>query len=749
MEDVGAPAGDEVVIAELESIALGGRDLGRQASRTGAVEAVRPLGAARHQVGEELSMGRIVHQVLHLARQQNRELLVDLLLRFDVLDTLDHERDPTSDRGEEATAGEPPLVDDGQREDCQSEQDRRHIQDLSDLHRELASLRRLSIMNRADGLCNARLLLRSRKGFAFAGFMALAAGSDMMAAMADPDERPDDRADGVQAGGAGGAEAGGAGGAEGGGAGGVEGGAEIGGPYANYVLAVLVLVYVFNFIDRNILSILANDIKADLQLGDAEIGFLYGTVFAVFYALFGIPLGRLADLWVRKSLISVGLAFWSVMTALSGTARSFPLLAVFRIGVGVGEASATPAAFSMLADYFPVKRRATALSIYSSGVYIGAGIGVFLGGWILDGWSALFPDVASAPMGLRGWQVAFFIVGLPGILMAFWVRRLKEPVRGQSEGLGAAEAHPNPFREAAGELLAVMPPLTILSLARLGAGARGLGINIAAAVAIAGVAWWLVGVTGSVPQWVALGIGTYAVFSWAQGLALRDPPAFAMIFRCPTVLLAAVGFSSFAFITYGLGFWAPPFFQRVHGVSASEIGTVLGLSAALGGWIGVTAGGVASDRLKERTPRARLYIGLFAAVVTVPVALAVLTAENLVVAYVWNFVLAVVSPLWVGPAATTVNDLVLPRMRALASAFYIMRVTFVGLAMGPYWMGQTSDWLVDTGSGTGDALRQGMMLGLAPLFVTVVCLLLALRTIEHDEHTRIDRAREAGEVFDG
>lgn len=130
---------------------------------------------------------------------------------------------------------------------------------------------------------------------------------------------------------------------------------EIGGRYAKYVLFVLVLVYVFNFIDRQILSILAEEIKADIGISDAQIGFLYGTAFAVFYAVFGIPLGRLADVWVRKSLISLGLSFWSVMTALSGTARDFGSLAVFRFGVGVGEASATPAAFSMLSDYFFAK----------------------------------------------------------------------------------------------------------------------------------------------------------------------------------------------------------------------------------------------------------------------------------------------------------------------------------------------------------------------------------------------------------
>ena len=146
--------------------------------------------------------------------------------------------------------------------------------------------------------------------------------------------------------------------------------AKLGGRYAHYVLVVLVIVYVFNFIDRNILSILAEDIKADLGVTDAQMGFLYGTVFAVFYAVFGIPLARFADVWVRRSLISLGLLFWSAMTALSGLARSFPMLATFRIGVGIGEASASPAAYSMLSDYYPPKLRATVLAIYSSGVYL-------------------------------------------------------------------------------------------------------------------------------------------------------------------------------------------------------------------------------------------------------------------------------------------------------------------------------------------------------------------------------------------
>src|SRR5436190_20082676 len=169
--------------------------------------------------------------------------------------------------------------------------------------------------------------------------------------------------------------------------------------YARYVLGVLVLVYVLNFLDRQILSILAERVKADLGLSDAQIGFLYGTAFAVFYAISGVPLGRLADVWDRRRLIAVGLTCWSCMTAVSGLARNFTQLAAARIGVGVGEASASPAAFSILSDYFPMTKRATVLALYSSGIYIGAGLGLGIGGLIVERWDAAWAG-ASAPFGL-------------------------------------------------------------------------------------------------------------------------------------------------------------------------------------------------------------------------------------------------------------------------------------------------------------------------------------------------------------
>jgi len=171
--------------------------------------------------------------------------------------------------------------------------------------------------------------------------------------------------------------------------------------YSWYALGVLVLVYVLNFVDRQILSILAEDIKRDLHLNDADLGFLYGTAFGVFYALFGIPLGRLADNWRRIRLMTLGLSLWSAMTALSGLAVNKAMLSAARVGVGVGEATASPAAYSLISDWFPRRRRATALAIYSSGIYIGGGASLGIGGLIVQRWDAAFPQ--GGPFGLAGW----------------------------------------------------------------------------------------------------------------------------------------------------------------------------------------------------------------------------------------------------------------------------------------------------------------------------------------------------------
>ncbi len=512
-----------------------------------------------------------------------------------------------------------------------------------------------------------------------------------------------------------------------------------GGWYAHYVLFVLVIVYFFNFVDRNILSILAEDIKADLSVTDAEMGFLYGTVFAVFYAVFGIPLARFADVWVRRRLISIGLVFWSIMTALSGLARNFPSLAAFRIGVGIGEASASPAAYSMLADYYSPRVRATVIAIYSSGVYIGGGVGLFLGGWILDVWNTAYP--AAAPFGLKGWQVAFMVVGLPGILLAGLVWTLKEPRRGMSEGLVTLK-HPAPLKVLATEMAAVVPPFSIIALKRCGGSLR---TNLLGGMAIALLCWGLIVLTHSLAQWIALGIGAYITLTWAQSLGRRDRASFEMMFHSKALVFTLIGFPTIAFVTYGTSFWTAPFLLRVHGASATDVGLYVGLGNALGGLLGVTLGGVLADRLKQKTDNGRIYIGFLAVIFTAPLVLWMLYTNSLETAFWLNFFYHIPASMWVSIAPTTANDLVMPRMRATAGAYFILMNTFIGLALGPYVIGRLSDVFMADGMNSGDALRTAIAWGLSIFLITLVCLYIAMRHLPADQRSRLDRARRLGE----
>ncbi len=194
--------------------------------------------------------------------------------------------------------------------------------------------------------------------------------------------------------------------------------------YRQYVLAILTIVYVFNFIDRQILVILQEPIKNEMGLSDAQIGVLSGFVFAIFYVTMGIPIARLADARNRRNIIALSITVWSGMIVLSGFAQNFLHLLLNRIGVGIGEAGCTPPAHSMIADYYPPEQRGVAISIYSSGVGIGIAFGFLFGGWINH---------------FFGWRLAFFVAGLPGILLGLLLYlTVKEPARGSFETLRTA-----------------------------------------------------------------------------------------------------------------------------------------------------------------------------------------------------------------------------------------------------------------------------------------------------------------------
>lgn len=193
------------------------------------------------------------------------------------------------------------------------------------------------------------------------------------------------------------------------------------GGYAWYVLALLTLTYIFNFIDRQILAMLIEPIKKEFGVSDTAMGFLSGFAFVFFYTLVGIPIARWADRGSRKGIITLALTIWSGVTAACGLAKSFVELALLRVLVGVGEAGGSPPSHSLISDYFPPHRRATALSLYACGVYIGSALAFLAGGYLLKNYD---------------WRTVFFVVGLPGLALAALVGlTVKEVPRGHSEGL--------------------------------------------------------------------------------------------------------------------------------------------------------------------------------------------------------------------------------------------------------------------------------------------------------------------------
>ncbi|MFT6093355.1 MAG: putative MFS family arabinose efflux permease [Pseudohongiellaceae bacterium] len=303
-------------------------------------------------------------------------------------------------------------------------------------------------------------------------------------------------------------------------------------PYAskkarNYALGLLTVVYSFNFIDRQLLSILQESIKLDLSLSDSQLGLLTGFAFALFYVTAGLPIARLADRSNRRNIVAVSIGLWSLMTALSGLVQNYGQLLAARVGVGVGEAGGSPPSHSIVSDIFPPESRASALAFYSTGVNIGILFGFLFGGWLNE---------------YFGWRVAFMVVGLPGLLIAVLVRfTLKEPIRGLMEKKQVSDVQV-PFSEVVA-LLWSRHSFRHLAL--------GAGLNAFAAYASIN---WLASFfirshgmsTGELGTWLSLStgllgaIGVFAGGVIADKLAPRDK-------RWYVWLPALVGFFSVPF----------------------------------------------------------------------------------------------------------------------------------------------------------------------------------------------------------
>ncbi len=383
------------------------------------------------------------------------------------------------------------------------------------------------------------------------------------------------------------------------------------------------------------------------------------------------------------------------------------------------------------------------LAIYACGAAFGNGLGIFLGGTILSLWHGLWPDASLAPFGLKGWQAAFMIVGLPGLLVALWVTTVREPVRGLVDGI-THRAHPHPFRETGTVLMSMLPLANLWVLWRSGGGMRSVAVNLALGIITVVAVYSLILFTGSVTQWTALGIGIYAALSWAQTMAIRDPVVLGMIFRCKALMYLSMGGALGAFGSVGIGFWSFSYYQRFFGVSVAEVGSVLGVGSAVVGVIGTLVGGVISDRLRQRSARGKVYLPLVGTILVAVFAVILLLSPSVLFAYAASLLMVLVGAFIGVPVTSTLNDLVLPRGRAVTTAFFLMFAAFVS-ALGPYTVGRVSDHLAVLGADPGNALRLAMFCGVLAAIIAAAFFIMALKHVATDEASLKERARSLGE----
>jgi MFS family permease len=524
---------------------------------------------------------------------------------------------------------------------------------------------------------------------------------------------------------------------------------------AGYALTLVCLTNAMSLLDRNILAILAPRIKQDLAIGDAEMGLLYGTVFALFYALFSLPLGRLSDGWIRSRLLAITLGFWSVATALAAGAHGFALLALSRLGVGIGEGAANPAGYSLVFDHYPKARRGFATAMIAAAIALGLGGSSVLGGVAADWWDKAYA-VGAAPLGLKGWQFAFALAALPGFVLAALLGRLPEPPRGRLDGI-QSPPDPHPFRASLSLLAAVTPVFNWLMLRARRASAAIWKVNLLAAAAVIGAAALLTRITTAFSprpllhlgvvsvnphalQWTVIGFGAFVIVNLLQHLRLADRPAYEVLLGSRALLLCIAVGTLQTVINYGVMGFTPSFLMKHYGLSPAVTGLQFGILSAALGIVGPVIAGPLSDRINARFPgKGRVWVTLFALGVSPLIALWVYHAPSPGAFYARFVPYSVVLTAWMPPLYAIMYEQVLPRMRGVTSSTYFLVSTIFGLGIGPYSVGLISD---SNGGNLSAAI-----LGINWVAPVIVILLVALSTcVKRDEERLLERARRGGEA---
>ncbi len=492
--------------------------------------------------------------------------------------------------------------------------------------------------------------------------------------------------------------------------------------YRAYVLFILVIVYTFNFLDRQIIGILAPAIQDELGLTDTQLGLMGGLAFALLYSTLGVPIAWLADRANRVWIMTGALTLWSGMTAVCGLAGNFWQLFLARVGVGVGEAGGVAPAYTLIADYFPPEKRARALAIYSFGIPIGSAVGIIFGG------------VVAA---LIDWRAAFIIVGLAGVALAPVFLLTVREVRAKGQSVQPVEA--------AGPASDVTR--RILMGAGLGA-AVGYGVFTVISMLVAAFGDASLLVPGFWHLGFALGgafIGGNLGFTWSVVRVLLK--------KWQSFFLLSIGTACSSMMGYGLFFWIPGFIIRSYGAELPEFfawapgwlipaglaparelvlmaGYFYGAIVLLGGVFGIAAGGVLGDRLGGARKANYAIIPAIAFLVTAPaLALAVLS-PSLGAAFALYLIPTALGLVWLGPVLTAFQHLVEPHMRATASAVWLLINNLLGIGGGIYALGALSDaYNAQFGD---ESLRYAILTGTGLYLVAAVLFLFAARTLERD-----------------
>jgi MFS family permease len=496
------------------------------------------------------------------------------------------------------------------------------------------------------------------------------------------------------------------------------------GAYRWYALGLLAFINLLNYLDRNVIFALFEPIKRDLGLTDAQLGWL-GSAYILVFSVAALPFGVLSDLRSRRAVIAGGVAVWSAFTFLGGLVRTFWQLFLCRASVGVGEAAFGPAASSLVADYFPGRRRALAMGILSSGVALGGVLGILLGG-VLEH--------------LYGWRVAFMAVGLPGFLCALAVMQLRDPTRPIAplrfvDFMRELHLGVRGFvREFWPLLVGVVVGVVAAYVLTVNYGADSAHDAAALAVAVGA------GLALTIHRWVRLiraGRVDDTIFGGRVGEAFGELlGAGRTVLRTPTLVFVFLAGAMISFGMNGLVGWGPTFIARELGLDPAQASTLLGKWGLVAGTLGTLAGGFVADALRRRTETARVLTVAAGLLIGGPLAVWCLQIRDLEL-FVPVFTAAFFFLSWYnGPIGAVIFDVVPARISATVMGAYLLFIHLAGDAIAFPLVGELSDRF-----GIGLAI----LLLPAVSFVGGLVVLFAARTVRRDMVRVADAQAAAGE----